>query len=207
MRWTLFWSLLVGALLAPFLLFGDRFDAFAAALVDGGAYRATAVGAIALMLVLDVMLPVPSSLVSTAAGALLGFSAGTLLIWASMTIGCALAWVAGRISVGAAARLVGEDSLRRAAQGWERYRWWALLVCRPVPVLAEASVVFSGVVRAPVSGVIGITGLANAGLAAAYAAVGSAGAQQASFLLVFAGAVGLPGVALLLWRHFAGTTR
>ena len=207
MRWTLFWSLLVGAVLAPFLLLGGEFETFAAALVDDRAYRTTAVTAIAPMLVLDVVLAVPSSLVSTAAGTLLGFGLGTLVVWGSMTLGCVVAYVTGQLTTNAAPRLVGGASLRQAAQAWERYRWWALLVCRPVPVLAEASVVFSGVVRAPVSGVMAITGLANAGLAAAYAAVGSAGAQQALFLLVFAGAVGLPGVALLLWRRFTGTTR
>jgi uncharacterized membrane protein YdjX (TVP38/TMEM64 family) len=206
-RWTLFWSLLVGAILAPFLLFGDWFDAVAARMMDGGANRGITVAAISLMLVLDVVLPVPSSVVSTAAGALLGFRAGTFVIWASMTLGCVVAYLAGKLTASAATRLVGKASLQRAAQAWERYRWWTLLVCRPVPVLAEASVVFSGIVRAPGSGVIAITGVANAGLAAAYAGIGSTGARNASFLLVFAGAVVIPGVALLLWRRLMDTSR
>ena len=149
----------------------------------------------------------PSSLVSTAAGALLGFTTGALVVWVSMTAGCVVAYLAGRLSATSVTRLVGEPSLERAAQAWERYRWWGLLVCRPVPVLAEASVVFSGIVRAPMRGVVGVTLLANAGIAVTYSAAGSAGAQTGSLLLVFAGAVVVPGVALLLWRRIAEAAR
>ena len=84
----------------------------------------------------------------------------------------------------------------------ERYGPWALVVCRPIPVLAEASVVFGGLVRTPVVPFIGLTMLSNLGIAIAYAAVGAFSMRVQSFLLTFLAALALPGLAMLggkLW--------
>jgi uncharacterized membrane protein YdjX (TVP38/TMEM64 family) len=140
---------------------------------------------------------VPSSIVSTGAGVLLGFWRGAAVIWIGMTIGCAIGYAFGARAAVAARKLVGDDGLTRAAAVMDRYGSWALVVCRPIPVLAESSIVFAGLVRTPIGPFAWLTTLANLGIAIAYAAVGAFSMQVQSFLLTFVAALALPGLAML----------
>ena len=79
----------------------------------------------------------------------------------------------------------------------DRHGRWAILLCRPIPVLAEASVVFAGLVRTPLVPFLALTAGSNLGIALAYAAVGAYSMEAQSFLLTFLGALALPGLALL----------
>ena len=79
-----------------------------------------------------------------------------------------------------------------------------MVVCRPVPVLAEASVIFAGVVRAPVWRFFATTSLANLGIAAGYAAIGAFSMRATSFLLAFAGAITFPAVGWVVARLILG---
>jgi len=206
-RWAILWIVLIGVVLAPFLLFERQFDALAAWLAAGhlsGSVTALAIGS---LLALDVFLPVPSSIVSTAAGAMLGFWRGTTVVWLGMTVGCLIAYAFGARAAAAARRLVGADGLARAGSVMERYGSWALVICRPVPVLAEASTVFAGLVRTPFIPFLVLTATSNLGISLAYAAVGAYTVRIESFLLTFAGAIALPAVAMgaaKLWLGGAG---
>ena len=72
MRWALIGVVLVALILVPFFLFEDYFNALADQLARGeGSSWYAAVG-LASLLASDVVLPIPSSLVSAAAGVLLG---------------------------------------------------------------------------------------------------------------------------------------
>jgi hypothetical protein len=71
---------------------------------------------------------------------------------------------------------------------------------RPVPVLAEASALIAGVARVPFMRYLTVTVLANAGISTVYSAVGANALRTDSFLLAFAGAVALPGCAMLMRR-------
>ncbi|HEU0012638.1 MAG TPA: VTT domain-containing protein [Longimicrobium sp.] len=199
------WAALVAAVLAmvllPFLLFGARMEAWTAELFRGHAARPLVALLIAALLAGDVLLPVPSSLVGTAAGYSLGFAAGTLTAAVGMTIGSLVAYALGRRSGQAAARrLVGARETERLRELWARAGDWAVVVARPVPVLAEASAVFAGIGGMPLPRFLALSALANLGISAAYAAVGRFSARADSFLLAFAGAVLLPGAVLLLAR-------
>jgi uncharacterized membrane protein YdjX (TVP38/TMEM64 family) len=201
-RWLVILVALVALILVPFFLFADVFDALAARLARGEGstwYAALVMGA---LLAFDVVLPVPSSLVSAAAGALLGFWRGAVVIWAGMTISCAAGYWIGARSAAAARRFVGDAALARAALVAERYGRLALVLCRPVPVLAEASTVFAGLVRAPWGRVFWACALSNLGIALGYAAVGTFAMHADSFLLAFGGALALPGVAFLAARRW-----
>jgi uncharacterized membrane protein YdjX (TVP38/TMEM64 family) len=200
MRWAVLWVLLIGVVLVPFFLFEDQFNALAAYITGGGVSRSLAAAAILALLALDVFLPVPSSLVATAAGVLLGFVGGAAVVWLGMTAGCVLAYVLGRRASAGAAWIVGGESLTRAEELVRRYGDLALVVCRPVPVLAEASVVFAGVARAPMTRVVLLTALANLGIACGYAAFGAFSMRIDSFVAAFIGALALPALALGLSR-------
>ncbi|MFP2910635.1 hypothetical protein ACLESD_37460 [Pyxidicoccus sp. 3LFB2] len=87
------------------------------------------------------------------------------------------------------------------ARASERPGPWFLLVCRAVPVLAETSVVFAGTSRMPPRRFFTVCALSNLGVSATYAALGATAAQLESFLLLFAGMVLVPGLALAWVRR------
>jgi uncharacterized membrane protein YdjX (TVP38/TMEM64 family) len=196
MRWTVLWILLVGLVLTPFLLFERQFDALAAWLAAGHLSGWLTAAAIWGLLTFDVFLPVPSSIVSTAAGAMLGFWKGAATVWLGMTAGCLIGYATGWWAAGAARRLVGEEGLTRAGNVMDRYGPWALVVCRPVPVLAEASTVFAGIVRTRFLPFVSLTSLSNLGIAVAYAAVGAYTMRIESFLLTVIAALAIPRISM-----------
>ena len=202
MRWSVLIGLMFAAIIIPFLLFEKQFEELGAWLASGQATGWTSASIIAVLLALDVFLPVPSSIVSTGAGVLLGFWRGTAVIWLGMVLGCAIGYAFGARAAGAARKLVGADGLIRAGKVMERHGSWALVICRPIPVLAESSIVFAGLVRSPLAPFIWLTTLSNLGIAIAYAAVGAFSTKTDSFLWTFAGAIALPGIAMLLGRRF-----
>jgi uncharacterized membrane protein YdjX (TVP38/TMEM64 family) len=198
MRWAIVCAVLVTAVLVPFLLFGGAFTAFAESLTRGTLPVRVVAPAIIALLALDVVLPVPSSLISAGAGALMGFWGGTLTIWLGMTAGCIIGYAAGARMAGLARQFIGDADLRRAAQLLDRHGIWALAACRAVPVLAEASVVFSGLTRTRLRPFLLISSLSNLAIAAIYSAVGHYALQVDSFLLAFLGALTLPALGMFV---------
>jgi uncharacterized membrane protein YdjX (TVP38/TMEM64 family) len=207
MRLALLWVLLIALVLVPFVLFEEQIARFAASVTASGASRGVAAAAIFGLLALDVFLPVPSSIVSTAAGVFLGFAGGTAIVWTGMMLGCALGYAVGARGSGAAQRLIGAEALARARRVAHRYGDLAIVVCRPVPVLAEATVVFAGLVRAPFARFARLTAVANLGIALGYSAFGAYSLRLDSFLLAFLGALVLPAVFLVISRAFLGPGR
>ena len=202
MRW--FWLVLavVALILIPFFLFEAYFTALGERVARGEVPTTAAVAIISALLALDVLLPVPSSLVSAAAGVLLGFWGGALVVWAGMTVSCVLAYLIGARSSSLARRIVGDGGLLRARELSDRYGDLAIVLCRPVPVVAEASVLFAGVMHVPAARFLRVCALANVGVAAVYAAIGAWAMSVDSFLLAFLGAMAAPGLAWVAARMF-----
>ena len=199
MRWLAIAVLLLVLVLVPFFLFEDWFNALAARFTREPSV--TAALAITALLALDIVLPIPSSLLSTAAGALLGFPLGTLVSMAGMTIASAAGYWLGTGTSAAAGRFVGAGPLARAQRLAERYGDWAVMVSRPVPVLAEASAVAAGLLRRPWMRFLLVSALANLGISLAYAAVGAFAMSAGSFLWAFAGAIAIPALAMFLMKR------
>lgn len=96
------------------------------------------------LLVADVLLPVPSSLVMVAHGALFGVWVGTLLSLAG-SVGAALfGFAIGRRGGGMLERLVTPDERARADRLLRRWGTLAVIVTRPVPLLAETVAIMAG---------------------------------------------------------------
>ena len=207
MRWAVLWVLLIGMVVLPFLLFEQQFIAFAEQVTRRDMSRWVVAGAIFGLLAFDVFFPVPSSIVSTAAGVLLGIAPGAAIVWTGMMAGCVLGYALGSRGSSAAKKLVGEDGLARASELVRRYGDLTIVLCRPVPVLAEASVVFAGLVRAPFRRFVSLTAASNLGIALGYAAFGAFSLRLDSFLVAFLGAMLLPGLFLLVSRLTFARTR
>lgn len=199
MRWMLLSAVLLAIILVPFAVAGARMDAWSVAQLQALAERRMLVAMLVVALLAgDVLLPVPSSIVATAAGATLGFAGGALATTAGMVAGCALAYAAGRwAGAPAAARLVGAGEAARLHGLARRHGDWALVLARAVPVLAEASTLLAGAACMPFGRFLAVTTAANLGIAAVYAAVGAFAASVQSFLLAVAGAVLVPLAARL----------
>ena len=115
MRWAILWVLLIGLVLLPFLLFEQQFNAFAEHITTDGTSKWMVAGAIFALLALDVFLPVPSSIVSTACGVLLGFGLGSAVVWCGMMTGCLVGYAIGARGSAAARRFIGDDGIARAS--------------------------------------------------------------------------------------------
>jgi uncharacterized membrane protein YdjX (TVP38/TMEM64 family) len=200
MRWATLSLLLLALILIPFFIFEDQFNTLAAQVGRGDASTWYVAVAIFALLASDVVLPIPSSLISAAAGVLLGFWKGTAVIWFGMTGACLLGYVLGARASGFARRFVGDDGIARAERLAAQYGDVGFVVCRPVPVLAEASVIFAGLVRTPFRRFAQLVSWSNLGIAMGYAAVGAFSMRAESFLLAFAGALALPAAAWVVAR-------
>ncbi|HSH05905.1 MAG TPA: VTT domain-containing protein, partial [Anaerolineae bacterium] len=95
-------------------------------------------------LVIDVFLPVPSSLVMTAHGALFGVLGGTLLSMVGNVGAGLVGFGLGRGGEGVIRRWVTEEEMMRANELLARWGGVALIATRPIPLLAETTAIMAG---------------------------------------------------------------
>lgn len=200
--WIAISAVIVLLILLTFVLFEDRLNALSGSVLNGRAPRPLAAAGVIGLLGSDIVLPIPSSLVSTAAGGLLGFWAGAAASFAGMTIACLSGYWLGRHGGEPVVRRFVKDAEMDAARArFDRAGDWTLIAARPIPVLAEASVVLAGVLGRPFSRVLGLCSLSNLAISAVYSAVGSLALKVDSFLLAFAASILIPWIAMRLGRR------
>jgi uncharacterized membrane protein YdjX (TVP38/TMEM64 family) len=186
-------------ILGPFFLWGAQIEAWTAHLLESAAPQRSLVAALlGLLLAVDILLPIPSSLVSTACGVFAGIAGGTLVSWTGMTLSCVAGYWLARSGRPVVRRLMGERELERLQVLSARFGDWVLIICRPVPVLAEAAVLLAGMSEMRPGRFLLMAALANLGISAVYATVGALAASVNSFLVAFAAAILLPLAAMLL---------
>ena len=96
------------------------------------------------LLIADVFLPVPSSLVMVAHGALFGVVIGTLLSLLGSVGAALLGFAVGRRGGRFLERVVTPAEQSRANNMLERWGVLAIIVTRPIPMLAETVAIMSG---------------------------------------------------------------
>ena len=99
------------------------------------------------LLALDVVLPVPSNIVMIAHGALFGIVAGTLLSLAGIMLASAVAFWIGRRGGRLLSLAVPADERAHADAILARWGVVAIVVSRPLPLLAETVLVLAGTSR------------------------------------------------------------
>ena len=201
LRWFLLFILLVIVIIVPFLLFEAQVEKFINQTMDTSMSRLSLAMMIGTALVFDVILPIPSSMVNTVAGAALGFAFGTFVCWFGMTLGCLFGyWIGATGGTAVVRRLLGDQELERAENIAFKLGFATLMLMRAVPVFAEASTIAAGAARYPISKFLPIVSIANLGIAAAYAGIGAFAWSADSFLLVLAGAIGIPMIVYVVYR-------
>lgn len=202
LRWTALCGLVLALILIPFALWEEPLTALSARLLTPAAGRALLLGLVIALLASDVLLPIPSSFVSAGAVTLLGAATGGLGVALGMTAGAWLGYALGRFGgEPLAARVAGAAELDRAKRLMDRHATWVLLVCRGVPVLAEASTLLAGATRVGLLRFGITTAVGNAGLATAYALIGLLDLSGFGEILApFAFGVVVPGLFMLALR-------
>jgi uncharacterized membrane protein YdjX (TVP38/TMEM64 family) len=200
------WAIVLAVILLPFALWGDGVEQAAGRLVaDARARSPAAMLLIVGLLASDILLPVPSSLVSTAAGYLWGFAAGALVSTIGMTLGCVLGYGLVRLAGQAARRRwCSHRDVPLIRRLDDRYNDWLIVLCRPVPVLAEASVFYAALAGVRLPRFLLLSTSSNLGISLVYAGVGGYAATLDAFLLAFFAAMVIPGLILLGTRRARG---
>jgi membrane protein DedA with SNARE-associated domain len=207
--WTLLALLIGAAIIVPFVLWEEPLLAVSRSLLGLEGFRPLAATAVVLLLSGDLLLPVPSSFVSAGAVSLLGPVLGAFVIWLGMSIGAVIGFCVGRSGgVVLARRVVGETELARAERLMQRFGGWVVVLCRGVPVLAEASTLLAGTARMPFGWFSLLSLASNAGIAAAYGWLSYIGSNRTVALLVpFALGIFVPVLAIALVKSVDGKPR
>ncbi len=164
---------------------------------------ATATALVVGVLATDVLLPVPSSVVSTFAGQRLGVLGGTAASWVGMTIGAVAAfWIARRFGRPLAVWLAGAEEYARMEALSERIGPRILVLTRAVPVLAEAGVLLFGATRLSWRRFLWPVCLSNLGIAAAYALLGAWSRLEGTVLVALAASIAVPVLAVTIARRW-----
>jgi membrane protein DedA with SNARE-associated domain len=177
----------------PFLVFGEPFEAWPALWQDAPPSRSVLAALTVGLLALDILLPVPSSVVNTLAGAQLGAPLGTAVCWLGMSLGAVLGFILARYGGRPLAeRFCKAEQLRQMERLSFRYGPGILVLFRAVPVLAEASVLLVGLNRLTWRRFLPPVMLSNLGIALAYAWFGHYAGERQWLPLALGIAVALP---------------
>jgi uncharacterized membrane protein YdjX (TVP38/TMEM64 family) len=148
------------------------------------------------LLVADVVLPVPSSGVMLANGALFGPVAGAALSLAGSEAAALVGYAIGRRGGVLLERTAAPVDSRRAAAAIERRGVAAVALTRPMPIVAETVTILAGAAKLPPARVALAAAGGSLPPAVVYALAGSLAVGGAESALVFGGAF---LVAALLW--------
>lgn len=142
------WTVVGGVAAALLLVFLAVEWAGVPLLVDPRSSLQTASVLVALigvgLLVVDGVLPVPSSVVMVALGATFGLAGGILLSVVGSVGGFALGYVLGRQSRGAVTASVDAGDVTRGAVLVQRWGVLAVVASRPLPLVAETVAIAAG---------------------------------------------------------------
>lgn len=175
LHWPVVISLILFAIVVPYLLFGAQLEATAQNALQLVASKPwLTVVLVVLLLALDVVLPVPSSVVGAFAGAMLGIAYGTLAVWSGLMLGCVVGYWLGRaIAASASANATRAASDAAPGPAFENAGLLMLAVTRSIPVLAETGIIAAGAGKMSFGLVLLVTALANLLVALAYVGAGA----------------------------------
>jgi uncharacterized membrane protein YdjX (TVP38/TMEM64 family) len=207
-RWAALAGLTLLLILVPFALWEDPLRVWSERVLGSAASQSFAFVAVVVLLVLDVLLPIPSSIIAAFAVSTLSAVSGGAAVWLGLTLAAWVGYGLGRWGgFPLARRVAGATELDRASKLMARHGAWILLLCRGVPVLAEASTLFAGAARQRPWRFGLVIAVANLGVACSYGLI--ALFELRGFALVWvpiAFGVAVPGLGLYLMRRLAASS-
>jgi len=159
---------------------------------------------VVIALTLDALLPIHTGIISVFSASALGFTYGAIAIWFGLMGSCIFAYYLGASAKSFLfRRWLSEAELKQVNKLTKQISLGSLVALRGVPLLAETSVIAAGIVGYPLGRLIIVTGLANMGLACAYAYIGDQTSAQNSPIIMLIASLTLPVLAWsahYLWR-------
>jgi 3-dehydroquinate synthase len=180
--------------LIPFLAFGTRLDHAVARWLDPlpapPVLAAIEVGVLAA----DLLLPVPSSMVATLGGAHLGVVIGTACAWLGMTAGAMVGWWLGHTAGAASLASLTADEQERLARQQRRFGPLAVVLSRPLPLVAEAAAIMAGATGMGWREFLLAAGSGNLAIALVWSIAGAMGRDADSLQWMLIGSLVVPVV-------------
>jgi uncharacterized membrane protein YdjX (TVP38/TMEM64 family) len=153
------------------------------------------------LLVLDVFLPVPSSVVMVLSGAAFGVLWGAVLALVGSVAG---QWVGfelvRRFGRRAASSVAGTNELRDVNRFFEQYGVVAVIVTRPVPIVMETMSLVAGLSRMSRAVFLGASLVGTVPIVIVYAYAGAVARQVGNWLPAVVILVAVGGAGLLWYR-------
>jgi len=201
-----FWMIVVVLMipLIPFLLLGHWLEPLIESQISNVS-TAKAQWWTALLVVssltIDILLPIPSSVLLVFAGRCFGVWGGAAIGWLGLNFSAAVGfWISRRFGQ----RVVERFSSRADVDDFELFDaaagWWALVACRPLPILAEASVIFAGLSDMRARRFWPPVIFANGIIALLYGLLGDYAGGQKWFVAAVIASIVLPVLFIVLWR-------
>lgn len=191
--------ILLSLIIVPFLFFGKSIER----LVVNSYSQSGSENFFALLggflLAADPILPTPSSIIATQMGAKLGFAKAAFVNGTALLIACFFGYYLGKAGRNAL-RYWNHDIPSEFINWVQKNGLIAVLICRPVPVLSEASLIIAGASDVKKASLFLWTGLAQISLGTSYAFAGSNGSMQSGLnkVILFTGHIGIPLIAALI---------
>ena len=187
----------------PFLFFGGRFEDWLRGIADDPPSTTATVALVIGLLATDILLPIPSSVISTLSGWQLGWWLGTIATWIGMNLGATIGFaLARRWGKPFALWFSKGEDLDRMRQVSDRYGPFVLVLTRAIPVFAEASVLIAGIHRLSWRRFLPAVILSNLGIAIAYSAFGDFAERHQWLPLALAVSVAIPVIVAAAARRF-----
>lgn len=157
----------------PFVLFGGPFENWLRGVAEDPPSVAATMALVIGLLSTDILLPIPSSVISTLSGWQLGWWLGTLATWIGMNLGAIIGFaMARRWGKPFALWFSKEEDLERMRIVSDRYGPFVLVLTRAMPVFAEATVLIAGIHQLAWRRFLPAVIFSNLGIALAYSAFG-----------------------------------
>ena len=196
--------LLAGVTIATNLVFERVFhftllDAFGASLQRPGIGAAFVVAG---LLAVDIFLPVPSSIVMVASGALFGTLAGGLLTLASSVVGNLLGFeMMRRYGPDFCSRWIKASDIARVRPLFEKYGAAVVILSRPLHVMMETVSLVAGLVGMTPAKFLGSSLLGTLPISFLYAYAGSRALESRTIIPAIFMLVCLPAVGWLIGQR------
>jgi uncharacterized membrane protein YdjX (TVP38/TMEM64 family) len=207
-RGSLTWLILalLAAILVPFAIWGARFDA--ALSLEGArtwmqSWGAWSWAAGIALIVADIVLPIPATVVMSAIGLAHGWLLGGVICSVGSMLAGIIAYAACRwLGHGAALWLAGEEGLRKAETLFARHGGWLVALSRCMPVLPEAVACLAGIARMRWRVFLPALACGSVPLGFTFAAIGHLGQNEPAWALALS-----LGVPVGLWVMAARLVR
>lgn len=189
---------LLALIIVPFMIWGAKFDATLS--LDGARtwmeqYGRWAWLAGIVLLVADIVLPIPSTVVMSALGWMYGWLMGGLICTAGSMLSGIIAYVLCRVLGRPTAKwIAGEEGLARGEEVFAKGGGWMVALSRWTPVLPEAVACLAGIVRMKWSTFLLALACGSLPVGFAFAAIGHVGQDRPGLALLLSGAA-----PVMLW--------